>query len=411
MMPTLQPDIPGMTVAARYVPTGGGLQVGGDWYDMIPLPSRPDRPGHRGRPGARRAGRGADGAAADRAARLRLRGPPPRRGALPRLPLPGRASTRPSSDGARRATSASRPACTSEVDPATGLLDIARAGHPDPAIRMTRRHDAGPAHRGRAAAGHRPGHRLPDDPVRPGARRDDDAVHRRADRDRRPRPGDRLGAAARHPRGARAGEDARAWRSSPTPWSRPCTGRPRTTPPGRWRTAARTTSPCCCCAARATAAGSAPAAAGPAPVRRTVLTVAQAEPERIAEARRQIRELLHDWADPDQVDSAVLMVSEMVTNVLRAHRRGRAAGRRGHRRAGRAAAARRGRRQQRRAAAPPLPRRTGVVGARSGAAGDAGRGVGRGPARATASRIWFELYEDAGGRGGSGVTATSGPSA
>ncbi len=52
------------------------------------------------------------------------------------------------------------------------------------------------------------------------------------------------------------------------------------------------------------------------PVRRTVLSVAQAEPERIAEARRQVRDVLHDWADPDQVDSAVLMVSEMVTNVL-----------------------------------------------------------------------------------------------
>lgn len=39
MMPTLGPEIPGMTVAARYVPTGGGLQVGGDWYDMIPLPN------------------------------------------------------------------------------------------------------------------------------------------------------------------------------------------------------------------------------------------------------------------------------------------------------------------------------------------------------------------------------------
>src|SRR3954469_19685856 len=38
MLPTLGPQIPGMTVAARYVPTGGGLQVGGDWYDMIQLP-------------------------------------------------------------------------------------------------------------------------------------------------------------------------------------------------------------------------------------------------------------------------------------------------------------------------------------------------------------------------------------
>jgi anti-sigma regulatory factor (Ser/Thr protein kinase) len=51
-------------------------------------------------------------------------------------------------------------------------------------------------------------------------------------------------------------------------------------------------------------------------VRRTVLTVAQTEPERVAVARQQLRELLHDWAAPDQVDSAVLLLSEMLTNVL-----------------------------------------------------------------------------------------------
>jgi anti-sigma regulatory factor (Ser/Thr protein kinase) len=47
-----------------------------------------------------------------------------------------------------------------------------------------------------------------------------------------------------------------------------------------------------------------------------MLSVAQAEPERIADARQQLRELLHDWASADQLDSAVLLVSEMVTNVL-----------------------------------------------------------------------------------------------
>jgi anti-sigma regulatory factor (Ser/Thr protein kinase) len=51
-------------------------------------------------------------------------------------------------------------------------------------------------------------------------------------------------------------------------------------------------------------------------VRRAVLTVAQAESERIAAARQQLRELLHDWASADQVDSAVLLLSEMLTNVL-----------------------------------------------------------------------------------------------
>jgi hypothetical protein len=50
--------------------------------------------------------------------------------------------------------------------------------------------------------------------------------------------------------------------------------------------------------------------------RRTMMTVAQAEPERIAAARQHMRQLLHDWVDGDQVDSAVLMLSEMVTNVL-----------------------------------------------------------------------------------------------
>jgi anti-sigma regulatory factor (Ser/Thr protein kinase) len=47
-----------------------------------------------------------------------------------------------------------------------------------------------------------------------------------------------------------------------------------------------------------------------------MLTVAQAEPERVAAARQQLRELLHDWSCADQVDSAVLLLSEMLTNVL-----------------------------------------------------------------------------------------------
>lgn len=47
-----------------------------------------------------------------------------------------------------------------------------------------------------------------------------------------------------------------------------------------------------------------------------MLSVAQAEPERVAIARQQLRELLHDWASEDQVDSAVLLLSETLTNVL-----------------------------------------------------------------------------------------------
>jgi anti-sigma regulatory factor (Ser/Thr protein kinase) len=52
------------------------------------------------------------------------------------------------------------------------------------------------------------------------------------------------------------------------------------------------------------------------PGRRSAMTIAQAEPERVAASRQQVRELLHDWLDEEQVDAAVLMVSEMATNVL-----------------------------------------------------------------------------------------------
>jgi PAS domain S-box-containing protein len=39
MLPRRTDGIPGITTACRYLPSGVGLQVGGDWYDVIPLPS------------------------------------------------------------------------------------------------------------------------------------------------------------------------------------------------------------------------------------------------------------------------------------------------------------------------------------------------------------------------------------
>ncbi|RPK75246.1 Stage II sporulation protein E (SpoIIE) [Streptomyces sp. ADI96-15] len=50
--------------------------------------------------------------------------------------------------------------------------------------------------------------------------------------------------------------------------------------------------------------------------RRTVVTIRQDEGERISEARQQLRAVMHDWADEDQADSAVLLLSELLTNVL-----------------------------------------------------------------------------------------------
>ncbi len=38
LLPEELPDIPGIALAARYVPSTSGMEVGGDWYDVVPLP-------------------------------------------------------------------------------------------------------------------------------------------------------------------------------------------------------------------------------------------------------------------------------------------------------------------------------------------------------------------------------------
>ena len=37
LLPDRLPDVPGLSLAARYVPGAAGAEVGGDWYDVIPL--------------------------------------------------------------------------------------------------------------------------------------------------------------------------------------------------------------------------------------------------------------------------------------------------------------------------------------------------------------------------------------
>ncbi|MDT9684273.1 SpoIIE family protein phosphatase [Streptomyces sp. TRM76323] len=383
MLPVLGPAVPGMEVAARYVPTGGGLQVGGDWYDMIQLP------------GGRAAFvigdvQGHDVRAAGLMGQLRIA----LRAYASEGHRPDAVLSRASrflygiteggngggdADGARFAT-----CLYLEVDPATGTLDIARAGHPDPAVLMAdgtvmiRPTDGGlplgivpdtdyPTTRMTLEPGetlmictdglletgghdmetgwlrvrklleeHEPGREsleeLADSLVQ--------AVH---------------GPGSHHTTGPLA--DRREDDIALLLLSR--TGEPG----GRL-----------------------------APPRRTALTVAQAEPERIAGARRQLRELLHDWADEDQVDSAVLMVSEMVTNVL-VHTDGdallvaEARGERGGRRL----------RVEVADASDELPHRR-----RPGEMASSGRGLvlmetlahawGVDP-RGEGKSIWFELYE------------------
>lgn len=50
--------------------------------------------------------------------------------------------------------------------------------------------------------------------------------------------------------------------------------------------------------------------------RRLMLTVGQDQGEGLSEARAELKALLHDWARPDQVDTAVLLTTELLGNVL-----------------------------------------------------------------------------------------------
>ncbi|MEV0113460.1 SpoIIE family protein phosphatase [Streptomyces sp. NPDC050844] len=317
MLPLLGPRIPGMSVAARYVPTGGGLQVGGDWYDMIPLPNGRiafvigDVQGHD----VRAAGLMGQLRIAVRAYASEGHRPDAVLSRATRFlsgitdGITGGSSGDTAGDGAdpRFAT-----CLYVEADPATGVLEMARAGHPEPAIRM-----ADGTVVLRAAAGGLPlgidpdadypttrlvleagetmlvctdglietgGHDLDSGWTRIRKILEEyDAAGDGGDGDGLEELADTLvqavhGPSSHYTTGTLA--DRREDDIAVLLLRR--TGRPEL------RTAAR----------------------------RTVLTVAQAEPERIAGARQHVRELLHDWADPDQVDSAVLMVSEMVTNVL-----------------------------------------------------------------------------------------------
>ncbi|MCQ0024811.1 SpoIIE family protein phosphatase [Streptomyces somaliensis DSM 40738] len=382
MMPVLGPAIPGMEVAARYVPTGGGLQVGGDWYDMIQLPAGRsafvigDVQGH-------------DVRAAGLMGQLRIA----LRAYAAEGHRPDAVLSRASrflhgiteegggdADGARFAT-----CLYVEVDPATGTLDIARAGHPDPAVLMPdgtvviRPTDGGlplgivpdtdyPTTRMTLEPGETMmictdglletgGHDMETGWLRVRRLLEDHDPHR----DSLETLADSLvqavhGPGSHYTTGPLA--DRREDDIAVLLLSR------KGGPAGR-----------------------------PVPPRRTALAVAQAEPERISTARRQVRELLHDWADGEQVDSAALMVSEMVTNVL-LHTDGDA----------RLVAEVRGEHGRRRLrvevadSSDELPHRR-----RPGEMASSGRGLmlmegladawGVDP-RGEGKSIWFELYED-----------------
>ncbi|MFD6800268.1 SpoIIE family protein phosphatase [Streptomyces cyaneofuscatus] len=385
MMPTLGPDIPGMTVAARYVPTGGGLQVGGDWYDMIPLPNGRialvigDVQGHD----VRAAGLMGQLRIALRAYASEGHRPDAVLARASRF-LAGLTDAYEGVAGDDEPSAPRFATCLyAEVDPETGTLDIARAGHPDPVVVSA----DGTAVIRQTAGG------LP-----LGIETDSDYPTTRVVLE----PGETIMFCT-------DGLIETGGHDMATGWTRlrPVLEEPTEDleemadalvqavhgPTSHYTTgplADRREDDIAVLVLRREMAR-----APQTPMRRSVLTIAQAEPERISMGRQLVRELLHDWKDPEQVDSAVLMVSEMATNVL-VHTDGDAlmaaevSGERGERRL----------RVEVADASDELPHKR-----RPGEMASSGRGLvlmemladawGVDP-RGEGKSIWFELYEAGG---------------
>ncbi|WP_406154186.1 SpoIIE family protein phosphatase [Streptomyces sp. NBC_01023] len=317
MLPMLGPRVPGMTVAARYVPTGGGLQVGGDWYDVIPLPGSTAQEDGKG--GGRVAlvigdVQGHDVRAAGMMGQLRIalrayaaEGHPPD-AVLSRASrfLYGLTDTYDQNNDSDEPPTPRFATCLYiEVDPATGTLDVARAGHPDPTVRTT---DGTvlmrPAEGGLPLGIHpdtdypttrlvlQPGETLmmcTDGLIETGGH-DLDTGWERIRATLEQHTGDNLEILA----------DALVQAAHG--------------PPEHHHTGPFSDRREDDIAVLLMSRAGEPVRAGI--TRHISLAIAQAQPERVSAARRQLRELLHDWADSEQVDSAALMVSEMATNVL-----------------------------------------------------------------------------------------------
>ncbi|MFH8991796.1 SpoIIE family protein phosphatase [Streptomyces sp. NPDC017940] len=401
MLPMLGPEIPGMSVAARYVPTGGGLQVGGDWYDVIPLPSGRiafvigDVQGHdvraAGLMGQLRIALRAYASEGHRPDAVLSRATRFLSGVMEGIAY-GSTDTRANrDDGDDRDEMAGDPRFATclyvEADPATGILEIARAGHPEPVIRMRdgtvlQRPIAGGLPLGIDPDADYPTTRLVLDAgetmlvctdglietgghdLETGWARIRSVLERRDGQE--PEPYETDGSEARpHGTGASGAQpggngssgaqarkteayEAQAYAQpdgTGTSGAQPHKTRAYEAQPYESKSyeaqAAESDS------LEALADALVQAVHGPsshhttgpladrreddiavlllrrterpeqsARTRRTMLTIAQAEPERVAGARSHLRSLLHDWADSDQVDSAVLLVSEMITNVL-----------------------------------------------------------------------------------------------
>ena len=123
LLPERLPSVPGLRLAARYLPGGAGTEVGGDWYDALALPG-----GRLGLVMGDVAGRGVPAAATMGQLRSALRayaldgaGPA---GILERL---NRFAMQVTEDGMATVVML-------VLDPTAGVLSYANAGHPPPVI-------------------------------------------------------------------------------------------------------------------------------------------------------------------------------------------------------------------------------------------------------------------------------------
>jgi hypothetical protein len=312
MMPSTVPEIPGLAVAARYVPTGGGLTIGGDWYDVIPLPSDRfalvigDVQGH-------------DVRAAGLMSQLRIairayasEGHRPDE-VLNRanhfLAARTEIAAAENNEAGVRYDNGHRFATCLYVEayPASGLLRIARAGHLDPAMAladgtMLIHPTAGGLPLGIEPEGSFPvsthvlapgesmllctdglvengGHDLYS-----GQARLQDAFYTTVGEDVET-VADRLLEVATGPESyAHPGPYSDRREDDIALLLLRTTAEDRTPPPGA--------------------------------ARHMILEVPQEELERVADARHRLRGMLHDWARPEQADAAVLAFSEMITNVM-----------------------------------------------------------------------------------------------
>ncbi|MEU9995487.1 SpoIIE family protein phosphatase [Streptomyces sp. NPDC050848] len=340
MMPVIGPGIPGLHVAARYVPTGGGLQVGGDWYDMIQLPGGRialvigDVQGHDVRAAglmgqlriALRAyaseGHRPD-AVLSRASRFLYgitNGDTPENGHTPQS-RPEEGAGAGAGVGAGAGTGLGAGGADGdggapdggprfatclylEIDPVTGVVDIARAGHPDPAVRMTDgtvllRPTAGGLPLGIDPDTDYPTTRFTLEPGETLMMCTDGLLET---------GGHDLDTGWERIRALLEGHDGESLEELADSLVEAVHGPGSHYTTGPLADRREDDIAVLLLSRQGPTARQAP--------RRTMMTVAQAEPERIAAARQHMRQLLHDWVDEDQVDSAVLMVSEMVTNVL-----------------------------------------------------------------------------------------------